>query len=59
MAHPTARPAATALLTGVVVWVVGAYLLEWPYPFLTSLAASALAYALVMGVSLLIPAREI
>jgi Na+/proline symporter len=39
--------AVAALVGGVVVWVLGAYVLAWPYPFLTSLAAAAIAYVLV------------
>jgi SSS family transporter len=39
------RSAAASLLTGVAVWIVGAYLLELPYPYITSLAAALAAYA--------------
>lgn len=39
-----ASSALLALLTGVIVWVGGAHLLDLPYPYLTSLGASALAY---------------
>jgi Na+/proline symporter len=35
-----------ALLTGVGTWIVGAYVLALPYPYLTSLAAAVAAYAL-------------
>jgi Na+/proline symporter len=38
--------ALAALLGGVGVWVVGAYLLELPYPYLTSLGAAVAAYLL-------------
>jgi SSS family transporter len=38
--------AITALLAGVGVWVVGAYIAGWPYPYLTSLAAAVGGYAL-------------
>ena len=37
--------AIAALLAGVVVWILGAYVLGWPYPFLTSVAAAVVAYA--------------
>jgi Na+/proline symporter len=43
--------AIAALVTGVVIWVAGAYLLDWPYPFLTSLGAAASAYALFLLVA--------
>jgi hypothetical protein len=42
-----------ALIAGVVTWILGAYVLDWPYPFLTSVGAAALAYA----VGLLLPPR--
>jgi Na+/proline symporter len=38
--------ALAALLTGVAVWVAGAYLMGLPYPYLTSLAAAVGAYVL-------------
>jgi hypothetical protein len=38
--------ALAALLGGVGTWIVGAYFLELPYPFLTSLAVAAGAYLL-------------
>jgi len=41
--------ALAALLTGVVTWVVGAHVAEWPYPYLTSLAAAIAAYVAVAG----------
>jgi Na+/proline symporter len=37
-----------ALVAGVVFWIAGAYVLGWAYPFLTSVAAAAVAYALGM-----------
>ena len=40
-----AGSAAASLLAGVVAWVLGAYVLALPYPYLVSLAASLLAYA--------------
>jgi Na+/proline symporter len=40
-----AASAAASLLAGVSAWIVGAYLLDLPYPYLTSLAAAILAYA--------------
>jgi Na+/proline symporter len=33
-----------ALVTGIVVWVVGEFVLEWPTPYLTSLASAFVAY---------------
>lgn len=39
-----------ALLAGVSAWVVGAYLLDVPYPYLASLAASTAAYLTVAAV---------
>lgn len=36
--------ALASLLTGVVIWIIGAYLLALPYPYLTSLGAALLAY---------------
>lgn len=38
------RSAYASLVAGMVVWVVGAYVLELPYPYLTSLAAALAAY---------------
>jgi len=38
--------ATASLLTGMVAWVIGAYLLDLPYPYLTSLAAAVLAYVI-------------
>ena len=38
--------ALAALLIGVIVWVVGAYVLWLPYPYLTSLAAAVGGYVL-------------
>jgi SSS family solute:Na+ symporter len=38
------RSAWASLLAGVSAWIVGAYVLELPYPYLTSLAAAAGAY---------------
>lgn len=40
----TSLSAVAALLTGVSTWVTGAYWLELPYPYLTSLAAATAAY---------------
>jgi Na+/proline symporter len=37
--------ALTSLGVGITFWVLGAYVLDWPYPYLTSLGASVLAYA--------------
>ena len=42
--------AAASLVTGVVAWVWGAYLLDLPYPYLTSLAAAVAAYVVVAAV---------
>lgn len=42
--------AVAAMLAGVTAWVVGAYLLEVPYPYLTSLAAAVGAYVVVAAV---------
>jgi SSS family transporter len=39
-----ARSAVAALLVGVGSWMVGAYVLDLPYPYLTSLAMATLAY---------------
>lgn len=36
--------ALTSLGTGIITWVLGAYVLEWPYPYLTSLGAAVLVY---------------
>jgi len=43
--------ALSAMLVGVVMWIVGAHVAEWPYPYLTSLAAATAAYltAAVLG----------
>jgi Na+/proline symporter len=38
------RSASAALLAGVLAWVVGAYVVDLPYPYLTSLAVAAAAY---------------
>jgi Na+/proline symporter len=42
-----ARSALAALLTGVVVWVVGSYGLALSWAYLAALAGSVLAYLLV------------
>jgi len=39
-----ARSAVGSVVAGVATYVVGAYVAPFPYPFLTSVAASALAY---------------
>lgn len=39
-----AQSATAALLAGLVSWIAGAYVLDLPYPYLTSLAASVLVY---------------
>ena len=39
--------ALASLLVGVAVWIVGAYVIGLPYPYLTSLAAAVAAYLLV------------
>src|SRR5690606_24906524 len=39
-----ARSAVAALLTGVVVWVMGSYILELPFAYLAALAGAAAAY---------------
>ena len=39
-----ARAALATLLAGLATWIVGAYLLEWPLPYLTSLAVSLAVY---------------
>jgi SSS family solute:Na+ symporter len=36
--------ALSALVVGVVTWLVGAHLVGWPYPYLTSLAAATASY---------------
>lgn len=36
--------ALSALVVGVVSWLVGAHMLAWPYPYLTSLAAATASY---------------
>jgi Na+/proline symporter len=41
------RSAVAALLAGVVTWVVGAHVLELPYPYLASLAAAVGGYVTV------------
>jgi Na+/proline symporter len=38
------RAASAALLTGIIVWLAGGQLLDWPAPYLTSLAAALAAY---------------
>lgn len=40
-----ARAAAAALVAGAAAWVVGAYVVDLPLPYLGSLAAAALGYA--------------
>jgi len=45
-----ARSAAGSVLAGVGTYVLGAYIFPFPYPFLSSLAASGVAY---LGVSVL------
>jgi Na+/proline symporter len=42
--------AAASLLAGVVSWILGAYVLAFPYPYLTSLAAALAAYLVVAAV---------
>lgn len=44
-----ARSAYASLVAGVLVWVVGAYMVEWPAPYLTSLAAAFVAYVAAAG----------
>jgi Na+/proline symporter len=39
--------AVAALLVGVGMWIAGAYVLELPYPYITSVAAAVVAYVLV------------
>ncbi len=39
--------ALASLLVGVGVWIVGAYVLALPYPYLTSLGAAVAAYLVV------------
>jgi SSS family transporter len=41
--------ATSALLVGVGTWILGAYVVGWPYPYLTSLAAAVGAYLLAAG----------
>ncbi len=36
--------ALTALLAGVAVWILGAYVVGLPYPYLSSLAAAVVGY---------------
>lgn len=38
------KSAAASLVTGVLVWILGAYILVLPYPYLVSLGASFAAY---------------
>ena len=40
-----AASAAASLLVGVAAWIAGAYVLDLPYPYVTSLAAAFAAYA--------------
>ncbi|HEX6371071.1 MAG TPA: sodium:solute symporter family protein [Longimicrobium sp.] len=42
-----ARSAAASLLAGVIAWVLGAYVMDLPYPYLVSLAAAFAGYAIV------------
>ncbi len=44
-----AGSAMAALLSGMTTWIVGAYLADLPYPYLTSLGASLAAYAVGAG----------
>jgi SSS family transporter len=39
--------ALAALIAGMGAWTAGAYVVGWPYPYLTSLAAAVVAYLLV------------
>lgn len=39
-----ARSAVASLLAGVLTWIAGAYVIDLPYPYLTSLAAATVAY---------------
>jgi Na+/proline symporter len=39
--------ALASLVVGVGTWIVGAYFVGWPYPYLTSLAAATAAYLVV------------
>jgi hypothetical protein len=44
-----AAPSAyAALVTGLGSYALGAYVLEWDYPYLSSLAAALAAYALLL-----------
>jgi Na+/proline symporter len=45
-----ATSAMASLLAGVAAWVMGAYLLELPYPYLTSLGVAVVAYVLPAAV---------
>lgn len=38
------KSAAASLVTGVLIWILGAYILELPYPYLVSLGAAFAAY---------------
>jgi len=51
-----AAAAISSLLAGVVVYCYGGYLAEWPYPYLTAVAAAAAAY---LGGALLERSRPI
>ena len=39
-----AKSAYAALLAGIILWVFGAYVFAFPYPYITSLAGAVLAY---------------
>jgi hypothetical protein len=42
--------ATAALLGGIATWVLGAYVLAFPYPYLTSVAAALTLYLAVAAV---------
>lgn len=42
-----ARAALAALIVGIVTWVLGEHILNWPTPYLVSLAAATLSYLAV------------
>jgi SSS family transporter len=52
------RAALAALATGLAVWLGGEYLIGWPLPYLSSLAAAFFAYVLVALTEHAAPARS-
>lgn len=50
-----ARSATAAMLSGAAVWVGGAYIFDWKYPYLLSLVAALIAYLLGVWPSRRVP----